>query len=265
MRKIKYKDLTTELEDKIAPKSAGSRCSIGMERSIGEYYFMDVDKLAPFAGQARRVFAEDGIKALQESIRLHGLRQPLTIKKSLEGRKYEIVSGERRFRAAKAVGLKRIPCIILKENENADEISLIENLHREDLHPIEFGESCFALLAKKYVDTQAELARKLSISSGKLSECIKLVGLPSEMKQYILEHQIKSREKLRAIIKNIDNVEELKKCIGMTPSRKVNFSVLRVINTNEGFIFQNNGIKRLNSTKKYELKQRLFSLIKELE
>jgi len=265
MRKIKYKDLPKELDAKVAPRESGARPSIGMEKSIGEYYHIELSQLMPFKSQARRVFNEKELKELVESIKQYGLRQPLTIKKSEDGLRYEVISGERRFRAAKLVGLDRVPCIILKERESAEEIALVENLHREDLHPIEFGEACIKFLGMGHVGSQVELSRKLSISEGKVSECIMLAKLPNDIKSHILDVNIRSRDKLRAIIKNIGDFDEIKKKIGVLPVSRKNFSVLRVISTSSGFLFQTNGIRRLREMQKKELKERLLSVVQKLE
>lgn len=265
MRKIKYKGISIDLETKVSPNVGLSRPSIGMEKSIGEYYFIDIDNLIPFEGQARKVFSVTEIEELGESIKLYGIRQPLTVRKSENHKgRYEIVSGERRFKGAIYAKLTKIPCIILKDQDKAKEIALVENLHREDLHPIEFGEACLDMLESNYIHSQSDISKKLSVSEGKISECIKLSKLPQEIKDYILHNNIKSRDKLRLALKNIDNIGELKKSIGMTPTTRNNFSVIRITSTQDGFLLQSNGLKKLNKEQKETLKTKLFAVIERL-
>lgn len=265
MRKIKYKELSENLETKVAPGSNVSRASIGIDKDIGEFYYIEIDKLKPYKNQARTHFKDEEIADLAESIKQHGVRQPLTVSKDKNDGLYEIISGERRYRATKLTNLKRIPCIILKDNESGEEIALIENLHREDLHPIEFGKSCSKLLEKGNAKSQAELARKLSVSEGKISEALKLSLLPDDIKQHMLNNNITSREKLRSVIANFNDTSAIRKIIGLEASKRLNFSVLRVLSTEKGFSFQRNGIRRLSKEQREQLKYKLKELLKELD
>ena len=139
MAKVRYRDISPELEKLATPVSSqNSRVSIGFEDEVGEFYYFSVDDLIPYKNQARSIFDEDEINKLSDTIKQHGVRQPLSIIKSkIVLDKYEVVSGERRLRAAKLAALKKVPCIIIKDEKDADEISLIENIQRQDLHPLE--------------------------------------------------------------------------------------------------------------------------------
>src|SRR3990167_11470488 len=136
MAKVKYTKISPELEMLATPvASQNSRVSIGFEDEVGEFYYFSVEDLIPYKNQARTIFDEEEINKLSETIKEHGIRQPLTILKSINSpNKYEVVSGERRLRAAKLVGLKKVPCIIIRDERHADEISLLENIQRQDLH-----------------------------------------------------------------------------------------------------------------------------------
>lgn len=266
MRKIRYKKPTSHLESKVQPSSTHGRASVGMEDQIGEYYFVGIEKLIPYQKQARVIFDQGELEALSSSIKMHGIRQPLTIKKSLTSTGgYEIVSGERRFRAAKKAGLKKLPCIMLKANESAEEVALIENLHREDLHPIEFGESCLDLLSTGTMNTQLELAEKLSIAKAKISECITFASLSEEIKGLLLKHNIKTRDKLRAVVQSNQDLEEVKRIIGIIPSKRVNFSVLRVTSTSKGLACQIGGISRLSQEERRTLRETLLSVVEDIK
>ena len=93
--------------------------SIGMDKFRGEYYHLNVDILVPFKNQVRQVFHQSEIDSLAETIEAHGVRQPLTVLKRADG-KYEVVSGERRLRAAKSIGLTKVPCIIIEDADQAE-------------------------------------------------------------------------------------------------------------------------------------------------
>lgn len=127
MANVRYKEIPSELSHLAAPKVGGipTRVSIGLDNNIGEFYFIAIEDLRPFKNQARKHFDKAEIDALAGSIKVHGMRQPLTII-ACEGEKgkYEVVSGERRLRAAQIAGLKKVPCILLKNHALAEEITL---------------------------------------------------------------------------------------------------------------------------------------------
>jgi ParB family chromosome partitioning protein len=265
MKKIKYKNSPVELEEKMMPSSFRSRASIGMENSIGEFYYIQVEKLYPDAMQPRKVFVKESIDELSDSIKHYGIRQPLTVKKAeSDNDLYCIVSGERRWRAAKQANLKTVPCLILKQDESPDEIALVENLHREDLHPIEFGEACLKLIESRKLKSQSELTEMLSVSKGKISECIALGSLSNDIKKIILDNNIRQREKLRLVLKVKNDLEEAKKVLGITPIRRNNYSVLRIVNTHKGFQIQMNGLRRLSAQEKIIFKQSLYKILEKV-
>lgn len=164
-----------------------------------EIVYIDVDKLIPYRNQARKVFNEADIENLAETIKEHGLRQPLTVvKNSPDSLFYEVVSGERRLRACKLNGMSRLPCIVLQDSEKAEEIALIENIQRQDLHPIELSDA-LALLVHKRNWEQSEIAKKLGMAKSKVSELMKLQHLSIEVREKILRTNVRSREHLRGV------------------------------------------------------------------
>jgi ParB family transcriptional regulator, chromosome partitioning protein len=264
-RKIKYKPVSKELKMMVKPKILSStRQSIGLEEAVGEFYFLYTDTLIPFHNQARKDFNDKGLEELSASIKEYGIRQPLTVLKN--GDKYEVVSGERRLRAAKNIGLEKVPCIILKENHNADAIALIENIHRKDLHPIELGIIYQKLLENKIFGNQNELASKISVSKGKVSEYLKYSAIPLYIQTFIIEQGIVSRDKLREVVKANEEgaIQKIEHIIGIKKTKQSNFSVLRVISKDGLMRFQKKGIQKLSITEKIELKKYLTNVIGEI-
>jgi ParB family chromosome partitioning protein len=136
--------------------------------------------------QPRKSFDENKLNSLTASIKEHGIIQPLVLKKD-EGEIYTIIAGERRWRAAKLAGLKEIPAVIMNVTEKQVlEISLIENIQREDLNPIEE-----ALAYKKLLDdfnlTQEELSERVGKSRTAITNCLRLLNLDLRVQQYVIE------------------------------------------------------------------------------
>lgn len=174
----------------------------------GEYYFLKLDQLIPFHNQARIYFDEDKINELSVTIKKHGLRQPLTVLKStLISGKYEIISGERRYRAAKLIGLDRVPCIVLNDQDNAEEIALIENIQREDLHPIELGRAYHKLYNAGFCKTHNEIANKLSVPRSQVTEFLSFAEIGEESASTLIQHGISERKYLRKISSIKDSKE----------------------------------------------------------
>lgn len=138
--------------------------------------------------QPRRVFDEDKLLELSESIKEHGLFQPIIVKKSIKG--YELVAGERRTKAAKLAGYTEIPAIIKDyTDEEMMEVALLENIQREDLNPIEEAEA-YDNIIKKSSLTQEQLAKKVSKSRSYITNVLGLVNLPDEVKSLVSKGQI---------------------------------------------------------------------------
>ncbi len=138
--------------------------------------------------QPRRVFDEEKLRELSESIKEHGLFQPIIVKKSIKG--YELVAGERRTKAAKLAGFTEIPAIIKDyTDEEMMEVALLENIQREDLNPIEEAEA-YDNIIKKSSLTQEQLAKKVSKSRSYITNVLGLVTLPEEVKSLVAEGKI---------------------------------------------------------------------------
>ena len=142
-----------------------------------------IKDIRPNPYQPRKEFDEEGLRELAESIKTNGVFQPILIRKSLSG--YELVAGERRLRASKLAGKKDIPAIIVDfDDKQMMEISLLENIQRKDLTPIEEA-TAYAQLIKKLNYTQEELGRRIGKSRANVANMLRLLNLPEEVKKYV--------------------------------------------------------------------------------
>jgi len=212
MAKVKYKEISPELESLASPTLyKNSRVSIGFEKEVGEFYYFSTEDLIPYKNQARTIFDEEEIYKLSETIKEHGIRQPLTVLKSeVFPDKYEVVSGERRLRAAKLIGLEKVPCIIIRDKEHADEISLIENIQRQDLHPLELARAINTLLKDKPYGKRGEFGRKIGLSRSQVSELLSLLSFSQEIQDILLEKNVRVREHFRRLLALKSDSEQLK-------------------------------------------------------
>lgn len=136
--------------------------------------------------QPRKSFDNDKIAELTESIKTHGIIQPLILRKADDGF-YIIVAGERRWRAAKVAGLKEVPAIVMELSEkDVLEISLIENIQRQDLNPIEEA-LAYKKLLTEFKLTQEDLSKRIGKSRTSITNTIRLINLDSRVQQYIIE------------------------------------------------------------------------------
>lgn len=189
----------------------GSKFSLYSSSNKEELYHVDINKIKEFEGQARRHFDEEPIKKLANSIKEHGIRAPLTLLRRSEDI-LEVVSGERRLRAAKIAGLKKVPAFILDDVKKAEILSVIENVQREDLHPLEFAIACKRLLEEKVYKNISELAENIGVARTSVSESLGLVDLPLSIKEYIIQNKIDNRVILRKL-KRAGSENECKKIL----------------------------------------------------
>lgn len=148
--------------------------------------------LLPNRYQPRKVFEPAKIEELAVTIDEHGLLQPIVVRKAEEGR-YEIIAGERRFRAVKSLGWSVIPAIVREmDDDTTAALALIENLQREQLSPIEEAEAYDRLLAMKGL-TQDALAKSLGKSQSTIANKLRLLKLPNDVKQCLRDRQINER------------------------------------------------------------------------
>ena len=138
---------------------------------------LKISEVAPRAGQPRKDFDPEGLAELSASIARHGLIQPIIVR-AVDGGFYEIIAGERRWRASKMAGLTEIPVIIIEaDNQKTAELSIIENVQRRDLNPIEEA-MAYKELIDRYGMTQEELASQMSKSRSAIANTLRLLDLP---------------------------------------------------------------------------------------
>ena len=144
-----------------------------------------VAKVVASPWQPRSVFDSESLGELVDSIKIHGVLQPLLVRKV--GSKFELIAGERRLRAARAALLKKIPVVVIEAtDEKALKIALIENLQREDLNPIEEAEG-FALLQKKFNLTQEKVAEQVGKARASVANSLRLLELSDSVRKYVSE------------------------------------------------------------------------------
>lgn len=260
----KYKTISPELL-KMATlqnkETSDLRSSVNSFVEAVEHYQISVDKLIPYHKQARKYFDENEIENLAKSIKEHGIRQPLTIIQSGDGINYEVVSGERRLRAAKVTGLKKIPCIIITDTLLAEEIALVENIQRQDLHPIEQGEAFLKILNSRKGMSQLELSERLGLSNKVVSEIIQYTKLPQSVKDIVVSHNISGRDYLRKLVKSEDPMSLIAKPKDPNKGKK---SIIRILLDNGDFHVQFNPINKINDEQKLSLKNLLIKLSQEI-
>lgn len=174
----------------IDPEMATDKGSNASEDNKNAVVYIDINEIKPNDNQPRKVFDEEKIEELAASITSYGLIQPIIIRKGEIG--HEIVAGERRWRAARKAGLSKVPCIIkeLTEEENMV-ISIIENMQREDLNPIEEAEALNQMI-KKFGFNQEEVAKSVGKSRSYVANSLRLLRLPGRIVEMLQEGIISS-------------------------------------------------------------------------
>ena len=187
--------------------SAHAKVNYG-KASFGKVVLLPTEELAPNPMQPRRQFDETALQALSESIRQHGMLQPVTVREAeskpfpenIRSASFEIIAGERRWRAARMAGLTKIPCVIRRaDRKESAELALIENLQRRDLGFFEEAEAIRTLLLMSSM-SQTEMATRLSLSPSALSNKLRLLRLTPDERQLITENDLGERH-ARAFLK----------------------------------------------------------------
>lgn len=265
--KIKYKTPSAMLTAMSAPSQISStRASLGLDNTAGEMYQIKTEQLVPYKNQARKRFDQAEINALAATIKEHGIRNPLTVIKSIANdSKYEVISGERRLRAAIQLGLSKVPCIILIDVTKANEIALIENLHRADLHPVEQAQAYQALLDSNSCATQQEIADRISVKKSHVSEVLKLNTLPEEIRNHLINNNIKSRDLFRKLLsietqREMESLLKINNPVSSNSSMK-SVSILRITLSEGKYKIQKKAMNVLNIDQKRLLKEKLQEII----
>lgn len=176
-------------------------------QSSEQFTMLALEKLVANPNQPRKFFAEDKLAQLAESIAQKGVLQPILVR-PVDG-KYQIVAGERRYRAAERLGLAEVPARIVEDLNERDmlEISIVENLQRDDLNPLELAEG-YQRLVNEFNLTQAELSTRVGKDRSSVANTLRLLNLPAEVKAKIASGQLKEGH-ARAILALEDEREQL--------------------------------------------------------
>lgn len=152
------------------------------------YEYLPLDSISPNRLQPRKTFSEEGLRELADSVKEHGIVQPIVVRPVGDG--YELVVGERRWRAAQAAGLASIPAIVKDSpDQQSLQVALIENLHREDLNCIEAA-NAYAQLMEDFSMTQEEIGRRLGKSRSTIANTLRLLQLPVEIQATVVAGEL---------------------------------------------------------------------------
>lgn len=150
---------------------------------------LSIDSIVVNSNQPRKKFDDESLNELVESIKQYGVLQPILVRK-IDGDKYEIVAGERRYRSAKLAGLKTIPALIKElDDEKSFNLSIIENIQRENLNPLEEA-NAYQELITKYNYTQQDISNKVGKSRSYIANLLRLLNLPDVVKRYLIDGKL---------------------------------------------------------------------------
>lgn len=174
--------INTELEDMRVAQPQAKKDEAVVE--------LELDLIEPNRRQPRKYFDETALEELAVSLKTYGMIQPIVVKKS--GDYYEIIAGERRWRAAKIAGMEKVPVVVKKwEEGEAFEAALVENLQREDLNPMEEAES-YQRLQEEFGLSQEKIAEKVGKSRSAITNSLRLLQLDSRVRNFVVENKLTS-------------------------------------------------------------------------
>lgn len=179
-----------ESTENISPAGEAAKIEVKEKEELGKEYFIKISLVEPNREQPRKVFNEELLEELADSIRRYGILQPLLVQK--KGEYYEIIAGERRWRAAKLAGLKEVPVVIKEYNKQQSmEIALIENVQREDLNPIEEAQA-YQQLILEYGLKQEDIAVRVSKNRATITNTMRLLKLDQRVQEMLINGDITS-------------------------------------------------------------------------
>ena len=209
------KGLGGGLSNLFGDDAAASLSENGAADSITQ---LPLTKIERNPNQPRKKFDQQALEELAESIRLHGVITPITVRHGEKDGYYQIIAGERRWRAARLAGLKEIPAMVLEASEGeVMELALIENLQRQDLNPIEEAEG-YDRLMQQFGLTQEEIANRVVKSRSAVANALRLLGLPDEVRTMVADGKL-SGGHARAVLAVSDEdkrVEAARQMVGMS-------------------------------------------------
>jgi len=159
------------------------------ELDVEQLREIDIDQILPNSQQPRKNFDEESLEELADSIRQHGVVQPIVVR-ALEDGFFQLIAGERRWRASQRAGLTRVPAVIRQVGEHDTlEIALIENLQRQDLNPLEEAQA-YERLIVEFGMTQDEVARRVGKNRATVANMLRLLKLPAEVQQWLRDNKL---------------------------------------------------------------------------
>ncbi len=179
------------------------------EESRGGVSTLRISQLEPKGDQPRKYFDTEALSELAESISAHGVLQPILVR-AIGDDRYQIIAGERRFRASKMAGLSEVPVVILDLTEaTAAEIALVENIQREDLNPIEEA-AAYRALAAEYHLTQEEIAHRIGKSRSAIANALRLLDLPESVRSLVMSGELSAGHARTLLgLHTLEDMEEL--------------------------------------------------------
>jgi len=196
-------------------------CFKGENFLISNIFNIDINKIIPNKNQPRKVFDDKALEELSHSIKNYGMIQPITVRKIYDDI-YEIIAGERRFRAVKLLNMETIPAVVIEvKDEESAAMALIENLQREDLDFIEEA-MAYERLIEDFDLNQTQLAEKLGKSQSTIANKMRILKLPESVKQKIRESNLSERH-ARALLK-IDDEDLLLSVVDKVIKKDLNVS-----------------------------------------
>ncbi len=212
MAKIKKKELGKGLEALLSNMDEERQISVPVARDEdleGKdqlLFHIPLEKIETNPDQPRNQFSDEALQELSQSIRTHGIIQPITIRR-LHRDKYQIISGERRYRAARIAGLEAIPAYVRIANDmDLLEMALVENIQREDLNPLEISISYQRLIEECDI-THEELSNRIGKNRSTITNYVRLLKLPPEVQKGLKEEKL-SMGHARALL-SLENIEEI--------------------------------------------------------
>ncbi len=193
------------LQSLIPPKSAKSHGYLGGKSKVDNALYLEINRIKPNPHQPRKNFDQSKLRELADSIKEHGILQPLVVTKTNDGN-YQLIAGERRLEAAKIAGLPEVPAIIRESSEQGKlEWALIENLQRDNLNPIEKAYA-FKKLIDEFNFIQENVAKRIGKSRESVANTLRLLNLPAEIQRAILNNKI--TEGHGRLILGLQNIEK---------------------------------------------------------
>ncbi len=227
--------------------------SEAVDRSHGFVRMVALNKITAGVYQPRQNFEENELRELAESIKINGVLQPIILRRAGEEDDYEIIAGERRFRASKMAGLKEIPAVVKKiNNHEALEIALIENVQREDLSILEEAEG-YQRLVDEFAYTYEQIAEKIGKSRSHVNNILRLRNLPLEVQEMLSNKQISMGharalinsknpgELARKIVDETLNVRDVENLVRDERIEKINKNTPLLVRTESKIRFVNSG------------------------